>query len=123
MGTIQIRPRSAAGARDGTNMYRRAIFKASARRLARGAEKLSKVLVKTSEERFASRSRGHRTMLHLTRSLGFSIRVLRAVVQSVTNRTDAANVMTKTYKISAALREPRNIPRRHAAEFRTRHFP
>lgn len=62
-------------------------------------------------------------MLHLTRSLGFSIRVLRAVVQSVTNRTDAANVMTKTYKISAALREPRNIPRRHAAEFRTRHFP
>lgn len=37
---------------------------------ASDAEKLSKVLVKTSEERFASRSRGHRTMyIPLTRFL------------------------------------------------------
>lgn len=52
---------------------RRAIFKAT--RIFHGAvEKLSKVLVKTSEERFASRSRGHRTMyIPLTRFLDPSI--------------------------------------------------
>lgn len=79
----------------------RAIFKATHvfydERLV---EKLSKVLVKTSEERFASRSRGHRTMyIPLTRFLDpirpFGWSIGRRLVTNRTEITVNTVLMTK----------------------------
>lgn len=82
----------------------RAIFKAThvfyGERLV---EKLSKVLVKTSEERFASRSRGHRTMyIPLTRvSRSAAVRSVGRSIgrRLVTNRTEiTVNTVLMTKK-------------------------